>query len=607
MGQAVVAAVLGSCAVAGVALAGFVWARRDGGAGRSMAVMLLAVAVWNLAYLGEILAERTGWVRLWGDLKYVGINALAPALLLFMLYWSGRGRRVTRRLVAALLVEPVVVLLLLANPGTHDLVREVVAPSRPGAVGPQVAAGPLFWVHLANLDLLMVGAVAVFAVYLLRQSEVYRPQALLLIGASILPWVANLGYNLEIGPLAYADFTPPMFLVSGAVLTWGLLTQRLLRLSPLAQRQVVTGLTDPVLVLDVFGHLVDTNPAAAALLRDPADRAGAAGSRLPPELARLAAEPADGQRRQVRLDVGGRPVDYEVTVSDLSDTRGDPGGRLVVMRDITLRLARERQLTALLGEQARVADTLSRSLRPDVLPQTPGVRLAAAYRPAGAGQEIGGDFYDVYPAADGWSFAIGDVSGKGASAAAVTALGRYSLRAFASAGRSPARTLGTLNRHILNTQAMEETYLTVAHGRFHAEPGGAVAVTFALGGHPPPILLRCGAGIARVGTTGAAVGLFADLRTRDTHVRLEPGDTLVFFTDGVTEARRGSAFFGEEGLVRCLSQLAGTDAEVVAAGILRATLDFQDQQAADDIAVLVLQAPLADDEAAGLSATEPPS
>lgn len=603
MGQTLLTVSLGLSAVVAIGLAGFVWARREGGAGRAMVVMLVSLTVWNLAYAGEILAQQSGWVEFWGAFKYVGITVLAPSLLAFVLHWSGRGHLVTRRLILLLMIEPVLVVLVLAVPATRELMRVLQPRPREFGIGPLVDAGPLFWPHLVYSDLVMLGAVGVFVVFLLRQSDVYRKQAYLLVAATLLPWVANLGYNLKVWPLWYADLTPIFFVLSSFVLVWGLLEQRLLKLAPVAQRQVLDGLPDGVVVLDVFGHLVERNPAAERLLdatgSSPSGAAdGAVDARLPPALAQLVHVPGERSDavRQVRLDVDGLARDFEVTLGDLPDRKGHSGGRLMVLRDITNRLARERQLTTLLDERARVADTLSRSLRPEALPAIPGVRLAAAYRPAGEGREIGGDFYDVYPSGDDvWSFAIGDVSGKGASAAAVTALGRYSLRAFSSTGRPPARTLGALNRQILNDQAMDETYLTVAAGRFRRLPAG-VDVVFALGGHPPPMLVRSRGTVGKVGALGVAIGLFPDLRAEDTHVRLEPGDSLVFYTDGVSEARRGDQFFGEDGLVRCLSRLAGTDAEVQASRVLAAVLAFQDQRAADDIAVLVIQAPSDHDE-----------
>ena len=575
---------MGACALADLVLALFVWSRRQGGAGRALTAVLLALTVWNLTYAAELLSSLEHSIQ-WGDLKYLGIGALVPSWLAFVLCWTGHSRRVTPRLVALLAVEPVFLLAALAVPATHDLVRFLdpadVRRGRPYFV----SAGPLFWVHLAYLDVLMLGATAAFIVSLLRRSRAYGMQAAVLTGAALLPWVTNLGYNFGFRPLDIVDLTPMAFTVAAAVLAWGMFRQHLLRLAPVAYRQIVAGMSDAVLLLDMYGHLVETNPAGERLLG--AGRAGRRAMLLPERLQPWAAGAEAGE---VSLEVEGVPFDYEVQASELPDRHGRPKGRLLVLRDVTDRRRSDREVSALHAAQARIADTLSRSLRPDVLPAPAGVRLAAAYRPAGLGHEVGGDFYDVFACGPAWGFAIGDVSGKGAPAAAVTALARYTLRALSSHDTGPRRSVARLNEHLLAGGA-EETYLTVAHGRFTV---GAekVTVRFVLGGHPHPMLVRADSGAVRaVGRAGTAVGLIADTSLHEATVSLGPGDALLFYTDGVTEARRGREFFGEDGLLRVLQDAAGLPATGLTDRVLAAVLDFQDQHAADDIALLVIQAP----------------
>ena len=119
-----------------------------------------------------------------------------------------------------------------------------------------------------------------------------------------------------------------------------------------------------------------------------------------------------------------------------------------------------------------------------------------------------------------------------------------------------------------------------------------MTVRFVLGGHPHPMLVRADNGaVCAVGRAGTAVGLIADTSLHEATVTLGPGDALLFYTDGVTEARRGGEFFGEDGLVRVLQDAAGQPAAGLTERVLAAVLDFQDQHAADDIALLVIQAP----------------
>jgi sigma-B regulation protein RsbU (phosphoserine phosphatase) len=583
----VAVAVVGACfvvnAVLALLLTSFVWSRRRGGAGTALAAVLVSTALWSAAYAGELVT--TGATSLlWGDLKYVGIGALVPSFVAFVLCWIGRGRLVTPRTLAALAVEPVAVLVLLAVPATHDLVRSLDPASEPGV--PAVAlSGPAFWVHLVYTNVLLVGSVVVFVTSLLRRSRHYQGEAWALVAAALLPFVVNLGFNLGIGPLAAVDLTPISFTISAAVLARALLERRLLRLAPIAFGTVVRGMTEGVLVLDDGCRVVEANPAGLAMLGWTSRWRG----RDLPDVLREVAQRDDGVH-ETRFDAGAGAVDLEIQVSDLPDARGH-AGRLLVVRDITRRRAEEQRRDRALRDQARVAATLSRSLRPSELPDVPGVGLGAVYRPAGAGREVGGDFYDVFAVGDRWAFAIGDVSGKGATSAAITAMARYTLRALVQPGDAPSAALAGLNRHMVD-DTEDETYLTVATGVLDTTgvPDG-VEVQLALGGHAQPLLLPADGPVRPVGVPGGAIGLFAEIDLADCPVHLGAGDALVLFTDGVTEARGAEGLFGEQRLVELLEDARGLDAEGVAARVADAVLRFQDDDAADDIAVLVITVP----------------
>jgi PAS domain S-box-containing protein len=189
-------------------------------------------------------------------------------------------------------------------------------------------------------------------------------------------------------------------------------------------------------------------------------------------------------------------------------------------------------------ERAHVAQTLQASLLPTALPAIPGADVAAEYLPAGEGMEVGGDFYDVFALDDGaFALVIGDVLGKGAEAAAVTALARYTLRAVAGRSASPAATLRALNDEMLR-QSAGRRFVTAVLARLEPRSEGGARLVVACGGHPPPVVLRCADGGEVVGAPGTLLGVEPEVRIEDREVDLRPGDALVLYTDGVTEARR---------------------------------------------------------------------
>lgn len=569
------------CAGLSVLLAVFLWQRRSSGASLALMALCLFCGIWNLGYGGALLTQSRNWWIFWGQVQYLGVSGLAACTLLFTLLWTDRGRLLNFWLLGMPIIEGVGVLIIVINPSTQGLIRK--APDHFGPKPWKAVTGPLYWPHFLYVLCLLLLAMLIFLVNLWQRSRLYRRVAVVLSAAIVFPFVANILFNLN---LTSVDLTPNGFTVALAILTWAVVREGLVRLAPVAHSQVVAGLTDAVFVLDLYGHVVDINPAAQRLAVDLRTTRGLVRRRLPQVLAPIAAKPGSHQLR-LRGESGLKSL--EVQVNELPAEPGHESGRIVVVRDITERQREQEQRTRILAEQARVAETLSLSLRPDALPVVEGISFAAQYHPAHE-TALGGDFYDVYRCDGLWAFSLGDVSGKGASAAAVTALARYTLRALSTSGQSALPAVKSLNRQILATDDQEK-YLTVVHGRCRAVTGGDVHVDFVLGGHPPPVLVPAdGRAAEPVGEPGTAVGLLATVDLHETHVVLHPGDALVLYTDGVLEARQGRSFFGEERLLEHLDTLRGVTAREMASSLMQCTLEFQAGHANDDIAILVIQA-----------------
>jgi PAS domain S-box-containing protein len=242
------------------------------------------------------------------------------------------------------------------------------------------------------------------------------------------------------------------------------------------------------------------------------------------------------------------------------------------------------------SERSYIAARLQQSLLPPHLPDVPGLEIAARFRPAGEAYDVGGDFYDIFETGTGgWAIAMGDVCGKGADAAALTAMARYTLRATGiRAMQSPQRVLSLLNE-VLLAEAPREQFLTVAYANLRVtEDGTELAVASA--GHPLPLLLHADGRLEHVGEPGTLLGVVPEIELHPAVLQLDPGDTLVFYTDGVTEARMsGGAMFGMEGLRSAVLACAGCDAAEVAERIESSLTDAQVDRPRDDIAIVVVQ------------------
>jgi hypothetical protein len=247
-------------------------------------------------------------------------------------------------------------------------------------------------------------------------------------------------------------------------------------------------------------------------------------------------------------------------------------------------------------ETAEVAETLRSSLLPPRLPAIPGMDVAAAYLPA-SGEEVVGDFYDLFETDGSWWAVIGDVCGHGVEAATTTALARYTVRTEAGHdGAAPSEVLRRVHKALMRG-GHGARLLTAAIAHVRAGPAG-LAGTLCSAGHEPPLIRRSGGAVEVPPAQGRMLGVTDDLVLRDVPIALGRGDALVLLTDGVTESRRGSGtdLFGEERLGRTLGEpCAGLDAAGTVEQVMRAATTHSAGDQTDDIAVMVVRVPPAGD------------
>ncbi|MFD6612493.1 SpoIIE family protein phosphatase [Micromonospora chalcea] len=253
--------------------------------------------------------------------------------------------------------------------------------------------------------------------------------------------------------------------------------------------------------------------------------------------------------------------------------------------------------TALLyRDQAEVADTLQASLLPVEPAPAAGVQWGTAYRPAQAGLRIGGDFYGSHQLTDGGSvFFLGDVSGKGVEAAVFTGQLRQCLQALHRVETQPGRLLKLLNDALLETTQAhgQGRFATMVLGVARPHRDGGQTLTLAGGGHLPPLVLRESGDVEVVPLRGMLIGVVPDPRIGEVTVRLAPGETCLFYSDGVTEARgglRGDEQFGAERLLNAVAGCHRMPAPALAERVEQVTCDWLGHGDHDDIAVLALRA-----------------
>ena len=360
-------------------------------------------------------------------------------------------------------------------------------------------------------------------------------------------------------------------------------------------RQVAVAHVDPAKVrfarsyAERYPERMDAPAGTASVMRD-------GHSELVSEVTDEMLEQTMGDPEQLALlrSVGMRSV----IIVPMTTPAGDPIGAITFVtaessRAFTqadLELAEElgrRAGTAvenarLYTERSRIARTLQTSLLPPELPDVPGFELAALYRPAGQENWVGGDFYDAFEVQGGWMVLVGDVAGRGADAAALTALARHNLRTAGRLLGDPARAVEQLNRELLARSAM--SLCTVACALLQVQED-EMRATIVCCGHPLPYLVRGGTARA-VGKWGAMLGAWVG-ETWDTEtVVLEPGDVLVFYTDGVIDAQGAHDRFGDDRLQETLT--GATDADDAINRIRAALNRFEAGDQADDTAALAL-------------------
>jgi serine phosphatase RsbU (regulator of sigma subunit) len=262
---------------------------------------------------------------------------------------------------------------------------------------------------------------------------------------------------------------------------------------------------------------------------------------------------------------------------------------LALAQDLALRAGTSVDNARLYQTRAAIAQTLQASLLPPELPEIQRLETAALYRAAGEGHEVGGDFYDLFSTGPSQWFAVmGDVCGKGAAAAAVTALARYTIRAAVVRHRSPAGILRWLNDAMLRQRTDPTRFATIVCARIDLDRDG-VNVTVASGGHPCPRVLRATGLVETLGCPGTALGIVEKIRLEDRATRFASGDALILYTDGLTEAGAPTRVWTPGQLDAAVGAARHCAAPAIVEQLAQAALGDPPAPLRDDIALLAVR------------------
>jgi sigma-B regulation protein RsbU (phosphoserine phosphatase) len=278
--------------------------------------------------------------------------------------------------------------------------------------------------------------------------------------------------------------------------------------------------------------------------------------------------------------------------------------RLSAIREVRLERRRREEVQKSKAQVEEVARTLQQTLLPPRMPKVPGMELSAFYHAAPL-QEVGGDFYDVFPLGGRrWAISIGDVSGKGVHAAALTSLARYALRGAAIQTSDPSMVMAALNETIVTDQAAQDVprYCTAVFCVVELTESGSAQVRLSNGGHPPAVVCRADGSIERLTDSGPMLGWLPESRYPTLEALLGPGDGLLFYTDGITDARRYGQRFGEGRLAAALADRPHNNAKSLVRWVRNLMNEF-DPPGYDDVAVIsvsVEPAPIAQRQLTGV-------
>lgn len=326
-------------AIVSFGLAVYTWQRRETRGAKPFFLMMIGLTVWLLSYSLEIITFDLELRLMWSRMTFFGVTTVPVAWFLFALEYTGRDKWITRRNVALLFVEPVIIIILIWTNSIHRLFLADVLFDESGAI-PKVHMmyGPAFFVHAAYSYIMLLGGTLLLGQAFFRAKGLYKRQLGIILVGAIIPWLANIFYVFPLDAFAYFDPTPLAFFISSLLLAWAIFGYQLIDIMPIARTTVMEHMGEGMLVLDTQNRIVDINASAEQILSCEAEAVlGRPAIELLERWPDLVAQFAETTNAHTEISVEGEDTTYyfDLLISPLTDEKQRPLGRIIMLRNIS--------------------------------------------------------------------------------------------------------------------------------------------------------------------------------------------------------------------------------------------------------------------------------
>jgi PAS domain S-box-containing protein len=577
------------------------WRRRQTPGATSFALLMAAIAVWCFGYALELWVTNLEAMLFWVKISYIGVVSAPVFWFTFALEYSGREQRLSRRNFVLLFIIPFITLILNWTNELHYLYYSQVGVDTGGPfIMLDISAGIWYLVSVVYTYLLMLTGTLILLLMFLRAPGPYRGQIRTVLIGAFIPWIANILYVFNLNPFPHLNLTPLALTLTGLVMGWGLFRHKLLNLAPIARDTVVESMHDGVIALDMQNRIVDINPAAKRIVGQPhanlIGRSFADFLTNRPDLIEIYGDAIEAQG-QIVLGEGADRRYYDLIISPLYGRRKNVRGRLIVLHDVTERHQVEAALQTLnrqMNDELSLAYEIQQGLLPQPQPDWSEIEVICY---SASASQLGGDFYRYHAWKENehckFAFAIGDVSGKGVSAALLMASSLAQFDATLSQSLSPMERIIHLDQAISPYTKPQGKNCALCYVELDLNgPDSATLHIVNAGGIPPYIRHKSGSvEWPKVGGFPLGHGLGTTAGYRQLTRQVSKGDLIILTSDGVAEAiDTNRAMFGFERLARTIAHGPNASAKAMMNHLKQILAEFTGPaEVHDDITIIVVQ------------------